>query len=132
MDATTLRARLLEDHGETVEAAAVALAGATGQVRTPADRETAAATVERVVEGEGLGAALVGAVADAVTATGATLPAEPVAAPPYLVPTARGVLVRMTTDDGRAVVLVRAFALTDGGRYAALDDDAERLSVTVR
>jgi len=132
VDADALQERLRGAHGETLARATRRLASAADAVETPAERATAAAAVERAVGGDGLGEALVGAVADAVTAGGTALPAEPVAAPPYLVPTARGVLVRVTTDDGRAVVLLGAFALAEDGRYAALGDGAERLSVTVR
>ncbi|WP_232686618.1 hypothetical protein [Halobacterium zhouii] len=63
--------------------------------------------------------------AGAVDAAGAELAASPVAAPPYVVVTSRGVVLRATVDAGRLVVRVDAFRVTEDGRY-------ERAETTVR
>lgn len=49
---------------------------------------------------------------DLVTAAGYSLPASPVAAPPYVVISSRGPMLRGTIEPGRLVVEVRAFTLS--------------------
>lgn len=51
----------------------------------------------------------------------ASMRATPVAAPPYVVVTSEGVLLRATIDDGRLVVQFQVVART-AGRYQPLDD----------
>lgn len=59
--------------------------------------------------------------ADAVEVAGYDLPATPVAAPPYVVVTSRGPILRATIDPGRLVIRFDAFEIvrsTDGAvRY---------------
>lgn len=60
----------------------------------------------------------------AVAATGRELQGRPVAAPPYVAVTAVGPVLRATTDDGRLVVTVEAFAVErDPVRYVRTDDE---------
>jgi hypothetical protein len=56
--------------------------------------------------------------ADAVAALGEELPAEPVAAPPYLTVTSVGPVLRATLADVRLVMTIRVFAIErDPARY---------------
>ncbi len=73
--------------------------------------------------------ALPGVLAGAVDAAGGSLRAEPVPAPPYVVVTSRGPLLRATLDDGRLVVRINAFRVTDDGAYERADGG---VSVAVR
>ncbi|ELY61926.1 hypothetical protein [Natronolimnohabitans innermongolicus] len=75
-------------------------------------------TTDRDAVVEGLGAELESAglleqlpvvLADAVAATGCELPAQPVAAPPYVVVTSRGPVLRATIDPGRLVIRFDVF-----------------------
>ncbi len=72
----------------------------------------------------------------AVDATGRTLSATPVAAPPYVTATSRGPMLRATLPDGRLVVSFDAFEIdrtpTDGGpvryvRGATTPEEAVRV-----
>jgi hypothetical protein len=57
---------------------------------------------------------------ECVSAAGGRLRAEPVAAPPYVVVTSVGPVLRATLDAGRLVVTLRAFRVeraADGPRY---------------
>lgn len=71
--------------------------------------------------------ALPGVLASTVDALGESLQARPVAAPPYVVVTSTGVLLRATLDDCRLVVELRAFEQR-AGRYHRRDS----VTVTVR
>lgn len=57
----------------------------------------------------------------AVTELDASMPATPVDAPPYVVVTSEGVLLRATLADARIVIHLRVVTRTNG-RYRALDD----------
>lgn len=60
----------------------------------------------------------------AVEAAGRDLRGQPVAAPPYVAVTSRGPVLRATTDDGRLVVTVVAFAVEgDPVRYVRAGGD---------
>ena len=66
--------------------------------------------------------------AECVEAAGASLSARPVAAPPYVVVTSAGVLLRATLDGGRLVVTFRAFEVDRTGerpRYVRGPTDPE-------
>ena len=78
-------------------------------------------------------ARLPGLLSDAVAATDHPLAASPVTAPPYVVVTSRGPVLRGTTDAGRLVVVVRAFDVERGDtlRYVrGPTDPAAALSVS--
>ncbi|MFC7156165.1 hypothetical protein ACFQPA_11995 [Halomarina halobia] len=57
-----------------------------------------------------------GVLAGAVEAAGEELPADPVAAPPYVVVTSAGPILRATLDSGRLVVRIEVFRLEHGPR----------------
>lgn len=67
--------------------------------------------------------------AGAVGATGRTLRADPVAAPPYVVVTSRGPVLRATLADGRLVLTLGVFAVErePGVRYVR--DPADDVAV---
>ncbi|ADE04298.1 hypothetical protein [Haloferax volcanii] len=79
------------------------------------DRERVVPPFRRALDGSGALSRLPRALADAVTATGRPMAAPPVAAPPYVVVTGEGVVLRANLGDGRLVVLLRAFEVDRGG-----------------
>jgi hypothetical protein len=74
--------------------------------------------------------------AGAVDALGESLPAEPVAAPPYLVVTSVGPVLRATLSSARLVITIRVFAVErDPTRYVrarAAPDDALHVALKNR
>ena len=85
------------------------------------DASAVADRLEACLGEHGVLDALPGVLAGAVDAAGGALRAEPVAAPPYVVVTSRGPLVRATLDGGRLVVRIDAFRVTDDAAYERTD-----------
>lgn len=89
------------------------------------DSATEAAAVstplETCLDESGVLDALPDVLSGAAAAAGGELQASPVAAPPYVVVTSRGPVLRATLDGGRLVVRFDAFRVTDGGRYERTD-----------
>lgn len=128
-----VRAALRDEHPDLV-AAVAECADAVAAAWDGDDAADRAAVVPpfRAALGErGVLAAAPDALATAADAAGFALPAEPVAAPPYVVVTSRGLALRATTDGGRLVVTVEAFAVERGDdvRYVRADD---RVAVALR
>ncbi len=75
-----------------------------------------------------------GALSSAVAAAGYEMPAAPAPAPPYVVVTDAGVLLRATLPPGRLVATIEAFAVErDPRRYVRAEDSPEAaLRVEVR
>ncbi|MFD1512892.1 hypothetical protein [Halomarina rubra] len=95
--------------------------------------DTSADRFERVLREYGVVDALPGVLAGAVEALGAQLPAEPVAAPPYVVVTRAGPVARATLPDrGRLVLSVEAFERRDGEWVRAGETPEEALTVELR
>lgn len=118
--ATRARERVLDAHAETVEtvlrcADAVA---AKWPAESATDRSAVADPLRRELEAAGAWARLPEVLAAAVDAAGFSLPATPVAAPPYVAVTSKGPILRATVSDGRLVVLLQAFEVErdDSGR----------------
>ena len=113
-DAAAVRVRLLESHCEPFERAlscadAVA-AGWDGDATT--DRGAVVPPYRAALREAGLREPLVGALAAALAATDHDLAADPVAAPPYLVVTGQGVVLRgPLSAAGRLVATLRAFTV---------------------
>lgn len=126
-----VRDHVLAAHRETTAAVRTAAEEAARELDEPSPRDAVTAALEAAID-EDLRGALVVLLRDAVDATGRELLAEPVPASPYLVVTARGPLVRATLDDGRLVVLVRAFRRAGGGYVRATPDPEEAVSVRYR
>jgi len=105
-------------------------AAAAADVPAPAERRVVETRLELALREDDLPGRLVGVLRDTVDALGFDLAAEPVAAPPYVVITARGPMLRATVDAGRLVVLVRAFDRTAAGYVPASADPDGAVDVT--
>ncbi|WP_435066003.1 hypothetical protein [Halobaculum sp. EA56] len=140
-----VRERLLADHGplfDAVDACADAVAArweTTGPDGRPAtaDRDAVVPAMCGALAAADALDRLPGLLATGADALGVDLPASPVAAPPYLVVTATGPVVRATLPGaGRLVVSVRVFAVDRAGEepaYRRIDATArEALSVELR
>lgn len=127
LDPDAAREFVRREHAETVarvNACADAVA-ASWPRDTVADAGAVSTPLETRLDDAGVLDDLVDALVGAVTAAGANLPASPVAAPPYVVVTSRGPVLRATVGDERLVVHIDAFTVTEDGRY-------ERAETTVR
>jgi len=104
-------ARIERDHAGTlaaVDACADAVAADwPGGLAT--DGEAVRAPLAAALADAGVLEAAPALLADAVDATGHVLRARPVAAPPYVVVTSRGPLLRATIEPGRLVIGLEAF-----------------------
>lgn len=79
--------------------------------------DTVSTLLEACFDRAGVQNQLPDVLAGAVGAAGGALQAPPVAAPPYVVVTSRGPMLRATLDDGRLVVRIDVFQVTASGRY---------------
>ena len=102
-----VRRRVLRNHRETL--AATIDAGETVAAAWPAetvsDGDAITGPLGALLDERALPPALLDVLATAVAATGGTLQADPVPAPPYFVVTSRGPVVRATLTDGRRLVV---------------------------
>lgn len=123
--------RVFEDHGDVVEAigrCADAVAAEWDESPTDAawttDRDAVVPAFERALDAAGVLAHLPRVLSDLVTATGHPMPAPPVAAPPYVVVTSEGVVLRASLGEERLVVSFDAFRIERGDdvRYVRRDD----------
>lgn len=92
------------------------------------DRTAVVDPFESLLRASGLLETFPTVLAECVEAAGASLSARPVAAPPYVVVTSAGVLLRATLDAGRLVVTLRAFEVDRSGerpRYVRGPTDPE-------
>ncbi|WP_439026483.1 hypothetical protein [Haloarchaeobius sp. DT45] len=121
---------LICDVGDCADAVAAAWEG------PPTDRREVVEPLTALLRRRGILAQLPEVLASAVDAAGYDLRADPVPAPPYVVITSTGPVLRATVADGRLVVRVECFELVpdDGGgkpRYGRRDVAPEdALSVT--
>lgn len=105
------RTRILEDHDAVIaeiERCADAVADAWDGAETSA-REHVTDAMGAALEATGTLERLPAVLADAVEAAGGDLRAPPVAAPPYVVVTSRGPMLRATLETGRLVIRFDAF-----------------------
>lgn len=79
------------------------------------DRAAVVDPFESLLTASGLTETFPTLLAECVDRAGATLPARPVAAPPYVVVTSEGVVLRATLPDGRLVVTLRTFDVDRSG-----------------
>lgn len=100
------------------------------------DGDRIAGPLRAALDRAGVLAACPGALRGAIEAAGYEPTAEPVAAPPYVVVTSIGLLLRATVGDGRLVATVAAFRVersADGPRYRRGAETPETaLSVALR
>ncbi|WP_348609405.1 hypothetical protein [Halobaculum rarum] len=143
--ADAVRERLLSEHGPLIDAVdAVADAVADrwddhdyGGVPRTGDRDAVVPALRAALAAADVLDHLPAMLVTGANALGVDLPASPVAAPPYLVVTATGPVVRATLPDrGRLVISVRVFEVDRGGdapAYRRVDAGArEALAVEVR
>ncbi|MFC3477484.1 hypothetical protein [Halobacterium litoreum] len=119
LDATAARECVETEYADVVTAVgacADAVAASWGGDATE-DASAVADRLESCLAERGVLDALPGVLADAVNAAGGTMQASPVAAPPYVVVTSRGPVLRATLDGGRLVVTVAVFRVTGDRRY---------------
>lgn len=111
-----------ETFADVVAALEDAVAGATAN--WPADGVTdpdrVRVDVRTALQQSGVRDRLPRVLAAAVAELGASMRASPVAAPPYVVVTSEGVLLRATLDDARLVITLGVVTRTDG-RYRPLE-----------
>ncbi|WP_435196070.1 hypothetical protein [Natronomonas sp. EA1] len=134
--ASDVRDFLLSEHREfvttTLACADSVAAGWDGESTT--DRAQVVPPFETLLERSGVLPAAPSVLAGCVAAAGERLGAQPVAAPPYVVVTGEGLLLRATLDEKRLLVRVRAFTLErDPPRYVRGPEAPEdALEITVR
>lgn len=112
------RRRIRDEHADVVAAigqSADRVVDPWDTARTT-DRDAVVEGQRRALEATGLLARLPLVLSDVVTATGYSLPARPVAEPPYVVVTSRGPVLRATIAPGRLVIRFDVFdVVRDGG-----------------
>ncbi|MEZ3144653.1 hypothetical protein [Halobaculum sp. MBLA0143] len=125
-----VRRRVREQHPETLDRVwRAADAVADEWTAPPSDRTGVTEPFERRLTSDDR-AGLLAVLETAAEALGASLPADPVPAPPYLVVTATGPILRATLPDCRLVVELRAFTVSrasDGPATYRRDDDRIRV-----
>jgi hypothetical protein len=129
-DTDAVRAHLLGERRSTVAATLACadhVAGTWGAEGTT-DRAAVTEPFERLLEETGVLARYPTVLAECVAAAGKTLSARPIAAPPYVVVTSTGVILRATLDGGRLVVGIEAFAVERDTttRYVRAASEPER------
>jgi len=129
MDPAAAEAHLHDTHGETLAAVADCLAAAAEGLPRPAGRATVVARQEAALGRAGLLEPLVDLLEAAVSGAGADLAARPVAAPPYVVLTGRGPMLRGSAGDRRLVVLLQGFELSAAGDGYVPTEFALRVAV---
>lgn len=114
--AAAARDRLLASHADTIAAVLVAADAVAADWRTLDDGRSATPDSDALVrslrgelDDSGVLERLPRLLAAAVDAAGYALPATPVPAPPYVVVTSTGPVLRGTVDDGRLVIGIDCF-----------------------
>ncbi|MEY7847798.1 hypothetical protein AB7C87_01150 [Natrarchaeobius sp. A-rgal3] len=101
-----VRRRIQSEHSDVVAAiddCADRVADPWDTSRTT-DRSAIVDSLRSELEGKGVSDRLSAVLEDVVGAAGYELPADPIAAPPYVVVTSRGPMLRATIDPGRLVI----------------------------
>lgn len=133
LPADVARERVLNRHGAVVDGID-ACADAISSPWTDESTAVRGAVTEpfrACLETTGLLARLPSVLEDAVEATGHGLAAPPVAAPPYVVVTSRGPILRATIDPGRLVLRFEAFDVVRESepRYRRLEETRVTVSL---
>lgn len=138
LDPDAARERLLTAHGDLLAATldcadAVAAGFETTVDGRPATRDSTGVRgpLRAALDRAGALDRFPDALVDAVAAAGGELSAPPVAAPPYVVVTSTGPVLRATLGGRRLVVRVEAFAVVDGAFVRTATTPAAALSVSV-
>ena len=119
-----VRERLLSEHRPTLERVFVCadLVAARWDGDSVTDRAAVVTPFRRTLRAADALGPLAVALADSVTAAGYPLAAQPVPAPPYVVVTSRGVLLRATLPGGRVVATLEAFEVSPYRRDGSLPE----------
>lgn len=132
----TVRAHLLDAHADLLDTVLVCADGVAdswdGDATT--DRTAVVDPFERALGRAGVLDHLPAVLVGAVDALDEELPAQPVAAPPYVTITSVGPVLRATLDSGRLVITIRVFAVErDPTRYVRGPvDPGDALAVELR
>ena len=110
---------VVEDYLRSEEAALVDALSAAADAA--ADASDPSAELARLLDQTGVTGRLPRVLSDTVGAVGRRLRATPVAAPPYVVVTSRGPVLRATLSDGRLVVVLAVFDVSRGPTYERVD-----------
>lgn len=130
VDTAAVRAYLVEHHAAVVEAVrACAAASTAAETGEKSDTSAVRRGIETRLREAGVWERLPAVLVGCVDHVGRELRATPVAAPPYVAPTATGVVLRATLDAGRLVVAIDALSVDREGTAAAAD---ERTGVRLR
>lgn len=127
----------LRDERPTLLTAVADAADAVANRRSAGDSATEGDAVsdelERELRSRGVFGEFPEALAGCVAAAGRTLRATPVAAPPYVVCTSAGPVLRATLSDGRLVVTLRVFEREGGSgpRHVRVGNDGTSVAVSV-
>lgn len=127
------RRRIERDYGwllERVDACADEVAE-TWDGSATTDRDAVVEPLRAGLEESGVLARLPSVLEAAVDATGHDLPTMPVAAPPYVVVTSRGAVLRATIPPGRLVIRFDAFDVARGEAVEYRRLDGVRLVATL-
>jgi hypothetical protein len=138
LDPDAARDHLLTERRDLVvtvlDCADAVAAGWDGEATTDADR--VGPPLRTALRRAGVLERLPGVLRECVAAAGGRLQADPVPAPPYVVVTSVGPLLRATLEAGRLVVTVRAFRVErgDGGTRYVRDatDPSAAVAVELR
>lgn len=138
--ADAVRAYLLTEHADllavTSDCADAVAAGWDGSSTT--ERSAVAGPLQTTLQRAGVLTRLPAVLAGAVDAAGGQLRAQPVPAPPYVVVTSTGPVLRATLDAGRLVVSIDLFTVERGAanepnRYVRTTGDVtDSVSVELR
>lgn len=141
VDTDRLEASLREAHRPLLERVGDAADATAAGFETTFEGRPATSEPERItgplrtiLDRAGVLAGLPDVLSDLVGTAGETMAAPPVAAPPYVVVTSRGPVLRATLPAGRLVVSLRVFEprRTDAGiRYVRSSDERGRPAVFV-
>ena len=123
--ADAARQHVLAEHREVVRTTLACADRVAADLELPADRDAVVTALDRELEAAGAKADCVGLLREVVPAVGFDLLAEPVAASPYLVVTGRGVLLRVTVEVGRLVILLRGFEVDPGEGYVQASEEID-------
>jgi hypothetical protein len=136
---TSLDTAAARDHVEREHAALVESVNACADEVTAswdgdstADASDVSERLESALTEAGVLDALPGVLENAVAAAGGELQADPAAAPPYVVVTSRGPVLRATLPAGRLVVRFAVFRVTENGRYERAPAGDSTVEVSVR
>lgn len=116
---------------ESIDACAHRVAG-TWDGHVIFERSAVVEPFRSCLEDSGVLAELPAVLESLVDCLGAKLPATPVAGPPYVVVTSRGVILRATIEPGRLVVRIEPFTVTDGPGAGYRLRDERRVTVSIR